>query len=213
MYFSVNGQFTTTIKWRKVPIDKHDFMFKIVQKTAVKRNPPKMQIHCSCNWCDHHLQRLLLPLSSVEDRLFSESSLDWDFQKKNLCRWWTSLRFREGFRFWNMSFKPPAKFFQLLLTLWSKTIQSGDELTGNPPSLSASSPVNSEIRPRTPRTPALGHTSIPNSVHSSPRTIVSTIGFTVIVNYACFDSCILKKLDILFLNDASKLLRVHAFEL
>ena len=95
MYFSVSGQFTTIIKWSKLPIDKHDLMFKILPKTAVKHNAPKTQIHCSCNWCGHHLQRLLLPLSSVEDRLLSESSLDWDFQKKNLYRWWTPLSFFE----------------------------------------------------------------------------------------------------------------------
>ena len=76
------------------------------------------------------------------------------------------VRFREGFRFWNMSFKSPAKFFQLLLTLSSRTMQSG-EFTENPPSLAASSPVNSEIRPRSPTTPAPGHTSIPTLAHSS----------------------------------------------
>ena len=39
--------------------------------------------------------------------------------------------------------------------------------TENPPSLAASSSVNSEIRPQSPTTPAPGHTSIPTLAHSS----------------------------------------------
>ena len=32
---------------------------------------------------------------------------------------------RLGFRFWNLSFNPPFKFFQVWLTDWSSTMQSG----------------------------------------------------------------------------------------
>ena len=77
--------------------------------------------------------------------------------------------FREGFRDWYVSYRPPGLFFQVLFTLWSRIMQSG-EFTGNPPLSSSVLPVNSGISFLSPTRPAPGHTLIPNLAQAS-RTV------------------------------------------
>ena len=93
---------------------------------------------------------------------------------------------RDGLRLLNVSYKPPTRFFQVLFTLWSCTMQSG-EFTGKPPRSSASSPVNSAMRVRSLTLPAPGHTLIPNFACKG-----FTMGLVVVVNYYNLNSSILK---------------------
>ena len=69
---------------------------------------------------------------------------------------------RSSARLWllKLLIQHPFRFFQVLLTNWSKTWQSG-LFTGNPPSSSCSKSVNSEIVVWSFTFPAPGHTSIP----------------------------------------------------
>ena len=85
---------------------------------------------------------------------------------------------RDGLRLLNVSYKPPARFFQELFTLWPCTMQLR-EFTGKPPSPSGSSPVYSEMRVRSLTLPEPGNTLIPNFACKD----FSIIGLLVVVNY------------------------------
>ena len=150
-------------KIKQITHSRPHFNFKYLTKYWSHPLMFMNQLQCLYIWCiciNDYSHNFYLQIDCV-------SNLDWLIFSKNGLMSLIKLKSirREGFRFRNVLYKPPMRFFQDLLTLWWRAMQPV-KLIGNPSSLSEYLPVKSERWLQSPTSHAPGHTLIPNFAHS-----------------------------------------------